>query len=138
MEWDSISRAETAMVALLAIGPASPRYAGRADQAARLSAAYARCSRSRVLSRDDSAAASMTRLAVVSASRGELSLVYAFPVATTERWRVTFDLDIGPPDGPQDPIDLRLYLARDGEALSETWLYQAFPSQLHRLLGEHA
>lgn len=76
--------------------------------------------------------------AVVSSSRGELSLVYAFPIATTDRWRVTFDLGIGPADGPQDPIDLRLFLRRDDQAMSETWLYQAFPSQLHALLREHA
>ncbi len=76
--------------------------------------------------------------AVVSASRGELSLVYAFPIATTDRWRVTFDLDIGPPDGPGDPIDLRLFLRHEDEALSETWIYQAFPGQLHRLLGQRA
>lgn len=76
--------------------------------------------------------------AVVSASRGEVSLVYAFPIATTDRWRVTFDLAIGPPDGPQDPIDLRLFLRHDDQAKSETWIYQAFPGQLHRLLAEHA
>ena len=76
--------------------------------------------------------------AVVSASRGEVSLVYAFPIATTDRWRVTFDLGIGPPEGPQNPIDLRLFLRREEQALSETWIYQAFPSQLHALLGEHA
>ncbi len=76
--------------------------------------------------------------AVVNSSRGALSLVYAFPIAETDRWRVTFDLDIGAPDGPQDPIDLRLFLRREDQALSETWIYQAFPSQLHALLGEHA
>ena len=76
--------------------------------------------------------------AVVSASRGEVSLVYAFPIATTDRWRVTFDLDIGAPEGPQDPIDLRLFLKHEDEAKSETWIYQAFPSQLHALLRQHA
>ena len=76
--------------------------------------------------------------AVVEASRGSLSLIYAFPIATTDRWRVTFDLDIGPAGQPDDPIDLRMYLRHDGKAMSETWLYQVFPSQLHPLLSEHA
>jgi periplasmic glucans biosynthesis protein len=76
--------------------------------------------------------------AVVEASRGELSLIYAFPIATTDRWRATFDLDIGPPEGSNDPIDMRLFLRRDGQAMSETWIYQAFPSQLRELLSEHA
>lgn len=76
--------------------------------------------------------------AVVEASRGELSLIYAYPIATTDRWRVTFDLGIGPPDQGDEPIDLRMYLRHEGQAMSETWLYQAFPSQLHRLLSERA
>ncbi|HVL20279.1 MAG TPA: glucan biosynthesis protein D [Amaricoccus sp.] len=75
--------------------------------------------------------------AVVEASRGTLRLVYAFPIATTERWRVTFDLDFG--DDPGDePIDLRLFLRHEGQAMSETWIYQAFPSQLRALLAQHA
>ena len=75
--------------------------------------------------------------AVVEASRGTLSLVYAFPIATTDRWRVTFDLDFG--DEPaDDPIDLRLFLRHKEQAMSETWIYQAFPSQLRALLSEHA
>jgi glucans biosynthesis protein len=75
--------------------------------------------------------------AVVEASRGEVSLVYAFPIATTDRWRVTFDLDFG--DDPGDePIDLRLFLRHEGQAMSETWIYQAFPSQLRALLAQHA
>jgi glucans biosynthesis protein len=76
--------------------------------------------------------------AVVDASRGELDLVVAFPIDTTDRWRVTFDLDIGPPEQGIDPIDLRLFLRHDGKAMSETWLYQAFPSQLHALLAQRA
>lgn len=75
--------------------------------------------------------------AVVEASRGTLSLIYAFPIATTDRWRVTFDLEFG--QEPDDsPIDLRLFLRHEGQAMSETWIYQAFPSQLRQLLSEHA
>ncbi len=76
--------------------------------------------------------------AVVEASRGTIGLTVAYPIATTDRWRVTFDLDIGAPDQPDDPIDLRMYLRHEGQALSETWIYQAFPSQLRQLLAEHA
>ena len=76
--------------------------------------------------------------AVVEASRGTLDLVVAFPIATTERWRVTFDLDIGPPESNDDPIDLRMYLRHEGQAMSETWIYQAFPSQLRAMLSQHA
>ena len=36
------------------------------------------------------------------------------------------------------PIDLRMYVSHEGRAMSETWLYQAFPSQLHALLAQHA
>ena len=76
--------------------------------------------------------------AVVEASRGTLDLIVAFPIATTTRWRVNFDLDIGPP-GPEDdkPIDLRLYLRHEGQAMSETWIYQVFPTQIRELLAEH-
>jgi glucans biosynthesis protein len=76
--------------------------------------------------------------AVVEASRGTVSLIYAYPIATTDRWRVTFDLDVGPAEAPDDPIDLRLYLRHDDQAMSETWIYQVFPSQMHELLSEHA
>lgn len=76
--------------------------------------------------------------AVVEASRGTLDLVYAFPIATTDRWRVTFDLDMGPPEAGDDPIDMRLYLRHEGQAMSETWIYQAFPSQLRAMLAQHA
>ena len=76
--------------------------------------------------------------AVVSASRGEVSLVYAFPIATTDRWRVTFDLAIGPPEGRRTRSTSGSSSATRSEAKSETWIYQAFPGQLHPLLGEHA
>jgi glucans biosynthesis protein len=75
--------------------------------------------------------------AVVEASRGTLGLTVAYPIAGAAGWRAMFDLDIGPPDG-DEPIDLRMYVRHDGEAMSETWIYQAFPSQLHELLASHA
>jgi glucans biosynthesis protein len=35
--------------------------------------------------------------------------------------------DLVPPDGSDQPINLRLYLEKDGEPLTETWLYQWSP-----------
>ena len=36
------------------------------------------------------------------------------------------------------PIDLRMYVRHGGRAMSETWIAQAFPSQLRELLASHA
>jgi glucans biosynthesis protein len=58
--------------------------------------------------------------AVVSASAGSVAGTYTLPVVGTDRWRAIFDFT---PTGP-DPVELRLFLAKDGEALTETWLYQ--------------
>jgi glucans biosynthesis protein len=60
---------------------------------------------------------------VVSATRGRISGVEAFPVVGTDRWRMMFDLS--GLDGQS--ADLRAFLQKDGQALSETWIYQAFP-----------
>jgi glucans biosynthesis protein len=73
----------------------------------------------------------------VQASRGAISLTVAYPIATQEGWRVTFDLDIGQDDGSNTPIDLRMFVHLDGKALSETWIYQVFPSQMRELLSAH-
>jgi glucans biosynthesis protein len=35
--------------------------------------------------------------------------------------------DIRPLDDSTDPIDLRIFLRRNGQALSETWIYQWNP-----------
>ncbi len=47
----------------------------------------------------------------VSASAGVISGVYVLPVVGTKRWRAVFDFK---PAG-NDPVDMRLYLKRDGE-----------------------
>jgi glucans biosynthesis protein len=60
---------------------------------------------------------------IVTTSHGTLSGVEAFPVVGTKRWRMMFDLG----DLHGQPADLRAFLAKDGQALSETWLHQAFP-----------
>ena len=63
---------------------------------------------------------------VVTASRGELSNAYTHPVVDQrEHWRAFFDIDVTGPD----PVDLRLYLRRGEDALTETWIYQHFPEQ---------
>ena len=62
----------------------------------------------------------------ITVSRGRVVNPFAIRVAGTDRWRIIFDLDV---EGPA-PVDLRAYLrARDGRALSETWLFQHFPQQ---------
>lgn len=76
--------------------------------------------------------------AVVEASRGVLGLTVAYPIAEATGWRVMFDLDIGPFDGNDEPINLRMYVSYAGKAMSETWIAQVFPSQMHALLGARA
>ena len=61
--------------------------------------------------------------AVVSASRGKVSLVNAYSVKVDTAWRATFDITA---DGG-DPVELRCYLKQGNEVLTETWLYQYFP-----------
>ncbi len=63
--------------------------------------------------------------AVVSASRGRVSDVFAeaVPDDVPGHWRAQFDITA---DGTQ-PVDLRLYLRRGDQVLSETWLYQYHP-----------
>ncbi|KAB0679319.1 glucan biosynthesis protein [Aureimonas leprariae] len=61
--------------------------------------------------------------AVASASRGELGKVDAYSVKVDTAWRVTFDLKA---TGPE-PVELRLYLKRGDETLTETWSYQFLP-----------
>lgn len=64
--------------------------------------------------------------AVISTSRGHVELVSARPLPPIHGWRAMFDLV---PEGTQ-PIDLRMYLSLDGQALSETWMYQYKPPPL--------
>jgi glucans biosynthesis protein len=60
---------------------------------------------------------------VVSASSGTVSGAFMEPVPSTKRWRAIFDLT---PTGT-DPVELRLYIRGNGDALTETWLYQFRP-----------
>ena len=61
---------------------------------------------------------------VVTPSRGSLGTAYNHPVVDQrERWRAVFDLEA---HGPE-PVDIRAFLQRNGQALTETWIYQYFP-----------
>ena len=62
---------------------------------------------------------------VIWASRGHIEITSARPLRPLNGWRAMFDL--APTDPSIEPIDLRLHLALDGQALSETWLYQYQP-----------
>jgi glucans biosynthesis protein len=61
----------------------------------------------------------------VSARGGVLQNMATYPVVGGGYWRAVFDFT--PPDGA--PVDLRMYLARNGEALTETWIYQHLSQQ---------
>jgi glucans biosynthesis protein len=63
--------------------------------------------------------------AVIGASRGEVEIVSARPLASVKGYRAMFDLK--PTDTRTEPIDLRLFLRSRGRALTETWLYQWNP-----------
>jgi glucans biosynthesis protein len=56
----------------------------------------------------------------VTTSHGKFSAVAAYRIVGTARWRAIFDFD--PQGAPTS--DLRAYLERNGNALTETWLYQ--------------
>ena len=57
---------------------------------------------------------------VVSTSVGEVLRTFAEPVPDGNVWRAVFDVEIE----PNSVAEMRLYLALNGEPLTETWLYQ--------------
>lgn len=61
---------------------------------------------------------------VISASRGEVEITSARPLASIDGYRAMFDLV---PDDSLEPIDLRLQLKLGDQVLTETWLYQYTP-----------
>lgn len=64
---------------------------------------------------------------IVTASRGEVTNAYAHPVVDQqEHWRAVFDIAAT----GSSPVDLRLYLRRNEQALTETWVYQYFPEDI--------
>ena len=61
---------------------------------------------------------------VVAAPSGKVEREVVYPVVSTDKWRVTFDFTAA----SANPVDLRVYLRRGNDALSETWLCQHLPS----------
>jgi glucans biosynthesis protein len=63
--------------------------------------------------------------AVLSTSRGEFSYVFteAVPNGVAGHWRAQFDLTVA----GADPVEMRCYLKRADQVLTETWLYQYHP-----------
>jgi glucans biosynthesis protein len=63
--------------------------------------------------------------AVITASRGQIEITSARPLHAINGWRAMFDLK--PIDDSTEPINLRLFLALNGQPLTETWIYQYAP-----------
>jgi glucans biosynthesis protein len=61
---------------------------------------------------------------VPSAPHGRFDRVHTMRVQGTARWRAIFEYAA---EG-NDPVDLRGYLRRRGDAISETWLFKFVPS----------
>jgi len=71
---------------------------------------------------------------VITASRGVVEITSARPLHSINGYRAMFD--IRPLDDSIEPIDLRLFLRRNGQPLSETWMYQwTPPSPRERILA---
>jgi periplasmic glucans biosynthesis protein len=65
-------------------------------------------------------------LPVISSSRGRIEIPSARRIVTRpDEWRVMFDLALT--SDIVEPVNLRLFLSADGQALTETWLYQYTP-----------
>lgn len=62
---------------------------------------------------------------VISASRGEVEITSARPLRSIDGYRAMFDVRLT--DDSVEPIDLRLFLRRNGQPLTETWIYQWTP-----------
>lgn len=64
-----------------------------------------------------------------TSSRGKISGAYALPVVGTTRWRAVFDFS----PATLETVELRLYLHRQGKALTETWAAQYHPTELPKI-----
>jgi glucans biosynthesis protein len=63
---------------------------------------------------------------VITTSRGRIEIPSARRIVSRPgEWRAAFDLALT--GDIVDPVNLRLYLSLDGQALTETWLYQYIP-----------
>jgi glucans biosynthesis protein len=59
----------------------------------------------------------------ISTSSGKVSYIIVEPVGATKRWRAQFDLTFT----GNAPIELRMFLKKGTQTLTETWLYQYEP-----------
>jgi glucans biosynthesis protein len=65
-------------------------------------------------------------LPVITTSRGRIEIASARRIVSRpSEWRAAFDLALT--GDIVDPVNLRLFLSLDGQALTETWLYQYTP-----------
>jgi periplasmic glucans biosynthesis protein len=62
---------------------------------------------------------------VISASRGTIEIASARPQRAINGRRAMFDLRLA--DDSLEPINLRVFLALNGQPLTETWIYQYTP-----------
>ena len=65
---------------------------------------------------------------IATTSRGEIVDTHIEPIMDTRIWRAEFDLRV---DG-NDPVELRMFLRRKGEPMSETWMFQHLPALLNQ------
>jgi len=62
---------------------------------------------------------------VITTERGQIEITSARPLHAIKGWRAMFDLKLT--DDSAAPINIRLYLAMNGQPLTETWVYQYAP-----------
>ncbi len=65
---------------------------------------------------------------VITASRGQIEVTSARPLHSVDGFRAMFDLRLT--DDSTAPIDLRLFLRKNNQPLSETWMYQWTPPSM--------
>jgi glucans biosynthesis protein len=61
---------------------------------------------------------------VITVPTGRVEREAVYPVVDSERWRVMFDYTAA----SETPVDIRVYLKKGNDALSETWLFQHLAS----------
>ena len=65
---------------------------------------------------------------VITVSRGKVEVTSVRPLYAIDGYRAMFDWV--PDDDSEKPVDMRLFLRANGQAFSETWLYQSNPPPL--------
>ena len=101
----------------------APGWAVSSDRSATFFVAL--CSGFRRRRACDASPANATVEPVITASAGQVEITSARPLFPVQGYRAMFD--IRPLDDSTDPIDLRMFLRRNGQALCETWIYQWTP-----------